>query len=187
MLWETFFDDESARPSDKRRDRFHEFAEYLVDIVIMYQNKPTDIGGQLPKHRNVHLLFATMVTIESSVDHTVVGPGPRHEVGLLQCHGEALVGYDPATVRRNPRLGLLLGIRWAASKVPKCPRKDILDQGWDDYDWLGPLSLYAGGAARAKRKNGTCKHFPVSRKRVDRTLMYRTRIDYAFRYWKEPL
>jgi len=181
MLWTMFFDDEDAPQADPRRDRFQEFAEYLVDTVIMYQDSPTDIGGQLPKQRNVHLLIAQVVTKESSVTPDVVGP--QGEVGLMQImptNKIALAGYLPETVQHNPRLGLILGIRWLAHMVSECPQNDIFEVGWDDYNWLGPLSVYAGGQ-KAKRKNGTCMSFDIARDRIAMTLFYRSRIDHAMK------
>jgi hypothetical protein len=175
-LWELFFEDDGAGAHDPRRKDFYRFAEYLVDAVVLYQDVPTDIGGKLPRHKNVHLLFATMVTMESSVDHDVVGK--LGEVGLLQImpKGPAIAGYAPEEVQHSPRLGLWLGIRWLASRVDKCRTGNIEGWAWDDYNWLGPLSLYAAGW-KAKKKDGTCAIYGVARKRVNRTLLYRSRID----------
>lgn len=176
MLWEIFFEDAGTRKTDKRRDRFTEFAEYIVDYVVMFQDAPTDIGGQLPRHKNVHLLIATMVTFESSITPNLVGK--KGEVGLMQImpNGPAIAGYNPVLVQNNPKLGLFLGIRFLASVTQSCKRVNLLNEEWGDYDWLGPLSLYGGGG-KAKNKDGTCKAYTVSRERIDRTVMYRARID----------
>ena len=181
-LWEMFFDDDDAPAGDPRRDRFEEFAGYLVDAVLMYQNEPTDLGGQLPKHRNVHLLIAERVTRESSVTHNVVGPGG--EVGLLQLMpgGPAMAGYSPEKVKNNPKLGLLLGTRWLAAQIPECKDDgNLYEFGWDDWDWLGPLSVYMGGD-KAKRKNGTCAGFKAAKTSIRKTILYRTRIDHDADY-----
>jgi len=177
MVWEMFFEDGGASATDPRRLRFHEFAGYLADAVLMYQRNPTEIGGQLPVHKNVHILLAVKITKESSVTHDVVGP--QSEVGLLQIHGVALAGYDPEIVKHNPKLGLMLGVRWLASRVPKCPLRRIKgdDRGWDDYDWLGPLSVYAGGGKAISARTGKCYAFDIAKERVDLTRLYRMRID----------
>ncbi|MCK4792578.1 MAG: hypothetical protein KAV87_53105 [Desulfobacteraceae bacterium] len=177
MLWEMFFDDENASPSDPRRMKFQEYASYLVDSILLFQDRPTAIGGQLPKSNNLHALIATMVTFESSVTSGVIGMYKnKREVGLMQVHGKALAGFTREQVVSNPKLGLLLGIRWLAAQIPTC-----YPHGAPDYfsyeDWLGPLSVYAGGP-NAIRGNGSCKRFDISRKRVNRMMMYEKRIDY---------
>jgi hypothetical protein len=177
MLWTMFLDDGFARKNDSRRMLLQEYAEALVDTVILYQDTPTDIGGQLPRHRNVHLLIAARVAKESSLRHDVVGA--KGEVGLLQVmpNGPAIAGYQPEQVRMRPKLGLILGIRWLASRVPKCKRADVLDMGWDDYDWVGPLSRYIGGPKMGK-PDGTCKSYKPAKDLVSQVLIYRTRIDH---------
>jgi hypothetical protein len=183
-LWELFFEDEGASRHDPRRNNFHEYAEYLVEAVEMYTENPTDIDGQLPKHRNVHVLLAYMVTRESSV--TADAEGPLGEVGLLQIHGLALAGYSKEKVKNNPKLGLLLGVRWLASRLPKCPKsKDLFGVGWDDWDWVRPLSLYAGGFRARNKRTGQCKEFDVAKQRVEGALFYRTRVDHMLRFYDE--
>jgi len=181
MLWEMWFDDENAPANDKRRQRFTEFAEYLVDAVIMYQNEQTDIGGQLPGAKNDHLVVAYMVAKESSVTYDVVGTS-HEERGLMQLHGVALAGYSPDKVQNNPRLGLLLGVRWLASFIPQCQQDGAGgifgdEFAWEDSDWIGPLSVYAGGP-RGFRKDGRCAEFRTMRDRINAVRMYRTRIDH---------
>lgn len=185
-LWNLAYDDDNASEHDKRRKRFYEFADYVVEAVDMYTQNPTDIGGQLPEHQNVHLLVAYMIKRESSVQPDVVGP--MGEVGLMQIHPQnkpALAGYSPRQVQHNPRLGILLGVRWLAAQIPRCQgTKDRFDMGWDDWTWVKPLSLYAGGF-RAKRKGGGCKEFRVAKDRVEGTLFYRTRVDHRLRFYED--
>jgi hypothetical protein len=181
-LWEMFFDDDNANPKDARRRKFRDYAEHLVDYMIMYQDAPTDIGGQLPKHENTHLLIAARAAKESSLYSTA--KGTRGEVGLMQVMpgGPAMAGYSAKQVMRSPRLGLQLGIRWLAYCVGQCKSNSFIDEPWSDSDWAGPVSHYTSKAKNVKRANGTCKHFKAAKKLVERTLMYRTRIDHSNRY-----
>lgn len=172
-LWTMWFDDERAPANDPRRERFEEHALDLADAVIMYQDEPTDIGGQLPGGRDDHLVVAYMVARESSVTYDVVGA--MGEVGLGQLHGVALAGYAPEVVQHNPRLGLLLMVRWLASQLPKCPSPDLYDMAWSTDDWVAPLSLYAGGH-RAIKADGTCARFSSMQERITQVLIYRARI-----------
>jgi len=188
LLWQMWFDDENASMTDPRRARFTEFAEYVADAVIMYQDTPTDVGGQLPGHKNDHLIMAYMIAKESSVTHDVVGTS-NEEVGLMQLHGVSLAGYCDEKVQHNPKLGVLLGVRWLTSMLPKCASENSGVLGaeydaWDDYDWVGPLSVYAGGP-RGYGKNGKCLHFKTMRERVDTVRIYRTRIDHEMEYWED--
>jgi len=190
MLWNMYYDDDNAKATDPRRDSFEEFAGYLADAVIMYQNEPTDIGGQLPGHKNDHLVVARMVAGESSVTPDAVNDGENGhgEVCLMQLWGNALAGYSPDKVLHNPRLCLLLGTRWIASQIPKCKQQGAGIFGdefeWEDSDWTGPLSVYAGGP-KAIKKNGTCSNFTKMRERVDSVRMFRTRIDYEMDFREE--
>lgn len=172
-IWEMFFEDDNASIDDSRRERFDEFAEYLVDAVLMYQENPTDIGGQLPVDSKAHLLLATMVTVESSVTFDVVGR--KNEVGLLQIHGKALGGHKPAEVQKNPRLGLILGVRWLAAQIPVC-FPDGMPDSWSDDNWVGPLSLYAGGPKAFKA--GKCLRFRVAKSRIAMMKQYETRLAF---------
>lgn len=187
MLWDMWFDDEGAKDSDPRRERFPEFAEYVADAVIMYQNTQTDIGGQLPKHKDDHLVMAFMAAKESSVTFDVVGTS-HQEVGLMQLHGVALAGYAPEKVQHNPKLGVLLGVRWLTAQLPKCEQEGagiFGDQfAWETSDWIGPLSVYAGGP-NGIRKDGRCARFSKMRERIDKVRFYRTRIDHALEYGEE--
>ncbi len=179
-VWDMFLDDANCGPDDNRRSMFPIYAEELADAIIMYQNKPTDIGGQLPEERDIHILMAVIVTKESSIRHDVVGEAPRFEVGLMQIHGVALAGYNPDIVQHNSRLGLLLGVRWFAAHMDACKIKKIPGDTveWRTDDLVGPLSVYAGGH-KAVKKNGTCYHYRVARERVNLTKLYLTRIDAA--------
>lgn len=174
-IWNAFFDIDNAPESDFRRDSFELYAEYLADTIITFQNKPTDIGGQLPKHPHTHLLLATKVTIESSITTDAIGKS-KGESGLLQVHGKARGGVDIAEIRKRPRLGIFLGVRWLAAQIPKCHPDGVDDEDWTDEHWLGPLSLYAAGG-NGYRKDGTCKHLGVSKKVIAKTRMYAAWID----------
>ena len=177
MLWEMFFDDDSAPPSDPRRHRFEEFAGYVVDVVRMYEERQTDIGGQLPKGFKTHLIIATMISRESSVTFEVIGRcGNKREVGLLQLHGKSLAGFTREQVARNPKLGIILGVRWLAVQIKTCFPNGAPEL-FTYEDWLGPLSVYAGGQ-NAIRKDGSCKRFSVAHDRVDRMILYESRINY---------
>jgi len=191
QLWEMWFDDEGAKDMDPRRERFQEFAEYVVDAVRMYQDGPTDIGGQLPNALNDHLVVAYWIAKESSVTPNVVNDGEngRGEVCLMQLHGKALAGYSPDKVLHNPRLCVLLGTRWIASQIPKCKQNGAGgvygDQfAWEDSDWIGPMSVYAGGP-NALKKKGKCARFGKVRERIDAVRFYRARIDRALESWEE--
>jgi hypothetical protein len=179
ILWELWFDDEGASPRDPRRRKFLEYAEHVVDAVELYQREPTDIGGKLPGHENDHLLVAYMIAKESSLVFDVKAKGERGEVGMMQTHGIALAGYAKEKVRANPKLGILLGVRWMAAQVPKCTGDNPLDLPWDDFSWSGPLSIYMGGPRAVRsRKSKTCKHFTKAIERIQAVKMYRTRIDH---------
>jgi len=177
QVWEMFLDDAECKQRDPRRMNFSVFAEELADAIIMYQNNPTDIGGQLPKDRNIHILMAVIVTKESSIVHNAVGAAPRFEVGLMQIHGVALAGYNPDLVQHSSRLGLLLGVRWFAAQMDDCKIHRIPgdNQEWRVDDLVGPMSVYAGGS-KAIKKNGTCFRYKVARERVNLTKLYLTRI-----------
>ncbi len=178
MLWELFYDDDGAKRTDPRRAKFGQYAEYVVNAVTMYQDNPTDIGGQLPKHKNVHLFFALIIAKESSVTNGVVGR--LGEVGLMQLmpgNRGALAGYPASKVKNNPELNIFLGGRWLAYVTQECPGTDVFDPDWDDFDWVKPFSVYAGGM-NAKRKDGTCRSFTIAGDRVRLVVMYRTRIDH---------
>lgn len=184
MLWTMWFDDEGAKQTDSRRDRFEEYAEDLVDAVIMYQQEPTDIGGQLPGHQNDHLVMAFMAAKESSVTADVVGKS-HQEVGLMQLHGVSLAGYAPEKVQHNAKLGVLLGVRWLTSQLPKCKTNPgLFDTEWEDADWVGPLSVYAGGP-KALRKDGRCARYGEMRERIDKVRFYRSRIDAEMKKQEE--
>jgi len=187
MLWNMWFDDEGASPADPRRDRFTEFAEYLVDAALMYRDKPTDIGGQFPGAKNDHLVLAYIAAKESSVTPDVVNKNGKGEVCLMQLHGAALAGYASDKVLHNPRLCLLLGARWLAAQIPKCEQDGAGgiygdEFSWEDSDWVGPLSVYAGGE-RGIRKDGRCARFKVMKERISAVRLYRIRIDHAMENW----
>jgi len=171
-LWNMFYDDQGVR-AHKRRAKFPEYASYLVDAVEMYENTPTDIGGQLPTNVDNHLIVATMAALETSVKPEVIGYS-RGEVGLLQIHGKgALAGHTKQEVIKNPKLGLILGVRWLAYHTQFCDQKSNID------GWAKPLSLYGAGLKGGRHENGKCKKIGVARKRVRLAKFYRTRIRAA--------
>jgi len=178
MLWNMFFDDSHASADDSRRQAFDSLAEHLVNAVMLYQDKRTDLGGIMPGHKNDHLIVAFMVARESSViaDVQNTRPNSKGEVCLLQLHGAALAGHTKKEVRSNPELCLMLGVRWIASQIPHCQQVPNMIDEWTDDDWVGPLSLYAGGP-NALRKDGRCREFSQIRSRVQAVKMYRMRID----------
>lgn len=181
-LWNLYYDDDSARADDPRRDYFGEIGGYLADAVHMYQESPTDIGGQLPGHRDDHLVVAYMWAEESSVTPGAVGTS-HGEVGLGQVHGIALAGYDPDKVKNNPKLGALLSVRWIAYSLSQCKQEGGVygdSFAWELSDWAGPLSAYAGGP-KAIRKDGSCYRYEEIVKRINRIRMYRNRIDFEHR------
>jgi len=170
-LWTMWLNDYSTRKKDPRWSYLNEYAEALVDAVIFYQDNPTSRGGQLPVERETHLLVASMVVIETGITHTVVGTS-RGEVGLLQCHGHALQGFEPETVSNNYRLGLRLGVRWLAYHTQFCQ----YSENRTFQEWVKPLSLYAAGIKNGKRKDGRCRKMAVAKDRVNMTLFYANRI-----------
>ena len=176
QVWTMFYEDEMAPADDPRRQYFQEYAEYLADYILMYENAPTDIGGQLPISKDTHVLLATMITKESSVTADVVGK--MGEVGLMQLHGVALAGYDPQVVRNNPKVGVMLGVRWFAYQASLCKPTRIPsdNDGWRLDDWLGPVSSYAGGPNAINKKTGKCYSFQLARDRVALTRLYKTRL-----------
>jgi hypothetical protein len=170
-LWNMHYDDEGIRKNHKKRKRFLRYAQSLVDAVRFYQDNKVNIGGQLPKDQHTHLVVATMVALETGVNHRVIGKS-HGEVGLLQIHGKGpLNGHSRGEVRRNPTLGLLLGVRWLAFHTQFCKKTR---KGIDN--WAKPLSLYGAGLSRGRKRNGTCKEISVARKRVRLAKFYRTRI-----------
>lgn len=175
LYWELFFEDGDAPIEDKRRKNFERYAGYVYNAVRYYQEHDTDAGGRLPRDNSAFELVATIITFESSVRADVVGPEPRCEVGLMQVWGKALAGYDREEVRKKPRLGVMLGVRWLASRIPECYPENIGDYNWDDMDWLGPMSVYAAG--ERGMYDGKCLRLNVARERVDRMIEYRMRAD----------
>lgn len=188
LLWDLWFDDNGASDEDPRRSKFTQLAEYIVTAVTMYQTNPTDIGGKLPGHRNDHLYIAYTAAKESSITPDLKSKSNLGEVCLMQLHGQALAGYPPEKVRKNPKLCILLGTRWLASRIPACmngrgEKAYGNEYGWDDSDWVGPLSFYAGGH-KALKKGGGCKRFSQMEVRVDAVRFYRSRIDTLMEHWE---
>lgn len=186
-VWELFFKDYNIKQTDPRRAHFDEYSNYIANSIIMFQNNDININGhisRLPKHRSVHLVIATVITKESSVNHTVIGAAPRFEVGLMQIWGVALNGYNPDTVRKNPELGVILGIRWMTHMLSQCKTYRMKEdkEGWRNTDWLGPLTMYGAKPKNVwkDRKKKICKVFPHAKERVELLNMYETRIDAKY-------
>lgn len=184
QVWELFFEDYNVSETDPRRQHFQEYAEYVADAVIMYQNNDVVINGEhsrLPEHRSTHILVAVIITKESSVDHTVVGEAPRFEVGLMQLWGVALAGYHPDVVKANPKLGVLLGVRFLTHMLSQCrPYRIEGDiEEWRNTDWLGPLTMYGAKPSKVwkDRKNKVCRTFPHASERLTLLELYETRIN----------
>ena len=178
-VWEIFFRDANVRQSDWRRDHFQEHAKSMAKWITYYQNNPADIGGQLPKHGSTHMLAAVIVTKESSVDHMAIGPAPRFEAGLFQVWDVAAAGYSKDEIRRNPELGIMLGIRWMAHSTSQCKKTRIpVDTvEWRTSDWLGPMTAYGSKPKKFRRKNGTCKVFGFAKDRINLVRIYMDRVD----------
>jgi len=172
-VWQMFFDDQGASPDDSRRERFPEFAENVVDAVLYYQENPTDIGGQLPKDGKAHIMVATMITLESSVRANITSKSKLKEVGLMQIHGEALNGIARSAVINNPKLGVMLGVRWLAHNIYVC--KYPTDK-WKDWHWARSLSFYGAGAPKGL-KNGKCRSLRFGTRRIRLTNFYKARLD----------
>lgn len=175
MLYEYFFDE--IGPNDPRRGNFELFAEHVADAVITYQNQETDIGGRLPRHKNTHLMVATIITKEASVNEKV--EGKRGEIGLMQImpHGPTIAHLDPEFVKKRPKLQILLGTRWLARQVKTCYPEGIEDHEWTDEHWIGPLSAYAAGPGGVSKRTGKCHKFKKSKERVAKLQLYRVWID----------
>lgn len=164
-MWNLWFEEQGTSAEDYRRDRLYEFATYIVDSVDYYQNHTTDIGGRLPPGEEIDLLVAVIATKESSLNPDVVGK--LGDVGLLQVNGVALAGLKAEKVRKNPELGIRLGVRWLAHKTESCPGHVVKNID----DMVQPLSLYAGGPKNAI-KNGKCLSFSIAKERVNKAKTY---------------
>jgi len=175
QVWNMFLQDNNMSKKDPRRLRFKEFAGYTIDAIETYERNPTDIGGQLPSNVNSHILVASMITKESSVDSTVVGK-THNEVGLLQIHGLALAGHDPEVVRNNPSLGVLLGVRWLAVQIGTCINLEGYPKQWTDGSWLGPLSVYGSGPQAIDKEKKRCREFGFAKERIALSKFYAARI-----------
>jgi hypothetical protein len=187
-VWKLAFRDDRAKPKDKRRKKFREYAEHLANAVLMYQEEPVEVNGrmvQLPKHRSSHLIMAYIAFKESSLRPRIVGKTKWKEVGMMQLHGRALAGYSKKQVRYDTQLGIELGVRWATAMLYECPsskwKVKRRPDKWKNYDWLRPLTMYGAGPGRALRPDGKCKVFDFARRRVSKIGTYGARIDRARR------
>jgi hypothetical protein len=175
-VWTIWLDENGAPPADKRRKNLSKYANELADAIEVYQSDNSDVDSQLPKERTTHILLATMVTLESSINPTKVGK-KRNEVGMLQIHGGGLAGYSRNEVKRSSALGLMLGVRWLALMVRDArPSLDKIRTGkWKTRDWLLPLSLYASGPEALDDKGNIVVVWPAKR-RLGRAQMYMARL-----------
>jgi hypothetical protein len=163
--WTYIFDKETCPTNDWRRQKFNEWASWLVDAIRDYQSEKNNTELKLPNYRYLHLLIAYIVYKESSVNPNVIG-NRFGEVGFLQLHGVSLNGYLPEVIIETPQLGMQLGIRWLAYTYNQCGK---LDNTLDS--WLGPLALYAAGP-KAKT-NGKCSiSFSYAIDKVSETKKY---------------
>jgi len=179
QVWEIFFDDQGALQSDPRRKMFDVYAAEIAEAIDYYKKNETNIGGQLPNHRSTHIIIATMITRESSVDPTVVGK-KHNEVSLFQLWGKALNGYSSAAVKRNTKLAASLGVRWFAYGMTQCNNNKVpTDTRWQNEDWLRPITAY--GASRKNlyknKKKKECRIFPFAKRRIATIQTYTERID----------
>lgn len=176
-IWEMFFNDQGASPTDPRREMFQYYAEEIAESIEYFKLNEADIGGKLPDHRSTHLMIAEMITRESSVNPHVVGK-KKKEVSMFQMHGEALGGYPRQFVRKETGLAALLGVRWIAHHISLCSNVNSLDN-WTNEDWVRPISAYGAGIAKTykNKKRKTCKKFTFAKRRVKRMKSYALRID----------
>ena len=171
-LWEKFFEIDGAPSRDWRRTNFDRYARYVVDAVVTFQNKDPGEKFRLPRHDSSHLLIATIITKEASINSKVIGS--RGEVGLMQImpHGPAMGGLKKSQVIGRPKIQIFLGVRWLARQIKTCYPKGVSDEEWTDEHWLGPLSVYGGGNNGISKRTGKCRK-NLLRDRVTLMQMYR--------------
>ena len=160
-LWNMFFDDEQAKKDDPRREKFQEYAEFVVNAADAVKDK-------LHGYKNMHLLVATLITEESSVTAGLVGS--RGEVGLMQTWGVALNGVKSEEVHKDPNLGIVLGVNFLVKLAElHCPGTVY------DHDWIGAVSVYGSGP-NGLTADGKCKEFPFAKERIGLVQRYHYRI-----------
>ena len=163
-VWTMFFDDQGAKKDDPRREKFQEYATYVVNAADVVKDKLHD-------YKNMHILVATLITLESSVTAGLVGK--RGEVGLMQTWGVALNGVKPEEVHKDPNLGIVLGVNFLVKLAEEhCPGTVY------DHDWTGAVSVYGSGP-NGLTKDGKCKIFPFAKERVMLAQRYHYRIHEA--------
>jgi len=163
-LWTMFFDDQGAKKDDPRREKFQEYAVYVINAVDAVKSK-------LHGYKNMHILVATLITLESSVTAGMVGK--RGEVGLMQTWGVALNGVKPEEVHKDPNLGIVLGVNFLVKIAEEyCPGTVY------DHDWTGAVSVYGSGP-NGLTANGKCKVFPFAKERIGLAQRYHYRLHEA--------
>lgn len=168
--WNIGYDREGLPQNYKQRDKFQEYAEYLTDAMIFYQNNKSDIGGKLPIHSSTHFMLASMVFEESRVKPRRVGK--KGDVGLLQVlNKDARNGHTKKEIRDNPELGIKVGVRWLTATMPTVGATKFLLK-WKDNYWLKPVSLYVAGKGALKDDN-SWGVVSMARKRVRLMKLYR--------------
>lgn len=168
-IWNWWLDEQGVNKNHPGRKRLEKFAGHVADAVTYYQTHKTNVGGILPLGRDTHIIIAVKVIKETAIKPWVIGK-KRHEVGLMQVHGEALDGHRRREVINNPRLGVFLGVRWLAYHAQFCGKDPTAV--WTAEDWLGTLTIYGAGL-RAGRKGKECKIMSFAIRRVNTTIKYR--------------
>ena len=170
-LWTLYLNDGNARDNDRRRERIKEYAGYLVDSVLYYQNNQVN-GHYLPKKRSTHLIVATNVVFESAIYSDVISK--KGAVGLMQVmpRTPAINGYRSKKVQNDPKLGIDLGVRWLTHCMSECANVDA--DNWNDDYWKEVISVYVAGSKAKKGKK--CKVLKVAKLRYNKMMKYKKRI-----------
>lgn len=187
-VWDLFFEDGNANPDDDRRINFRTYAEYVAKWVIRCQDKDVTLNiegkeitlpNRLPKHRSTHIMIATLITKESSVRANVIGAAPRFEVGLMQVWSTALQGYRREEVKKNPELGVMLGVEWVALSISQCESRHVWDKDWNINDWKKPITIYGSKPTKVwiDPKKKTCRIFKHGKERTKLVSNYIARIN----------
>lgn len=161
-VWELFFKDGNAPLDDPRRAYFEEYAGYVIDAVDKHKD-------QLHGYKNMDILVATFITIESSVTKGKVGK--RGEVGLMQTMGVALGGYKVEEVHNDPELSIFVGTNYLVRIAEQyCP-----GSVYDD-DWIGAVTVYSY-APEYSLTNGVCNKLPIAKEKINLVKRYRWRLN----------
>jgi soluble lytic murein transglycosylase-like protein len=169
-VWKMYFHDWGIEyPKRKRSRSYREYAKWIVKWVNYYETFEGAFGGRLPMFEDNHILVAVIIQKETGIDHT--RRGRLGEVGLMQVWGEAQQGYPSKQILENPEIGIILGIQWLAYTTTLCKNPGT----WTARTWLKPLTQYIAGPKASVK--GKCKIFGVARRRVNKVVKYRRRID----------